>query len=53
LGNTRLAKVDGDTGALYYYLNDRLGTPQYLTNDAGMVLWEATYEPLLETSISR
>jgi RHS repeat-associated protein len=51
LGNTRLAKVDGDTGALYYYLNDRLGTPQYLTNDAGMVVWEATYKPFGEAEV--
>jgi RHS repeat-associated protein len=31
--------------ALYYVHNDHLGTPQALTNQAGVVVWKATYDP--------
>jgi RHS repeat-associated protein len=50
--DARLATVDPSTGEIYYYLNDRLGTPQYLTNDNGMVIWEATYQPFGQADVN-
>jgi len=47
MGKVRIAMVElGAEGeALYHYLNDRLGTPEILTDAAGTVVWEAWYEP--------
>ena len=36
---------------LYHYLNDRLGTPEILTDAAGTVVWEAWYEPFGQAHI--
>jgi RHS repeat-associated protein len=54
-GYTLLAKtppftVVANTGqstpaALYYYHTDHRGTPQAMTNEAGAVVWRATYDP--------
>ncbi len=50
--SSRLALVDAQTGELYYYGNDRLGTPQILTDSTNMVVWEAVYEPFGDADIN-
>ena len=52
MGKIRIAKVDVSTGNIYYYLNDRLGTPQLMTDDAGTVVWEASHKPFGEASVN-
>jgi len=37
--------VQANQGVLYYVHNDPLGTPQVLTDEAGMVVWRARYDP--------
>ena len=52
IGKIRIAKVDVSTGSIYYYLNDRLGTPQIMTDDTGTIVWEATYKPFGDASVN-
>jgi RHS repeat-associated protein len=52
MGKIRMAKVDVATGSIYYYLNDRLGTPLILTDDTGKVVWEAEYKPFGEAGVN-
>jgi len=52
MGKIRIAKVDVSTGNVYYYLNDRLGTPQIMTDDNGTIVWEATYKPFGEATVN-
>jgi RHS repeat-associated protein len=52
MGKIRIAKVDITTGNIYYYLNDRLGTPQIMTDDTGTIVWEAAYKPFGEASVN-
>jgi len=52
MGKIRIAKVDVSTGKIYYYLNDRLGTPQLMTDDTGTIVWEATYRPFGEATVN-
>jgi RHS repeat-associated protein len=51
-GSSRLALVDVETGELYCYGNDRLGTPQILTDSSNTVVWEAVYDPFGEADIN-
>lgn len=52
MGKVRVAMVDVSGGnALYHYLNDRLGTPEILTDASGTVAWEAWHEPFGEAHI--
>jgi len=51
-GSSRLALVDVGTGELYYYGNDRLGTPQILTNSTNTVVWEAVYDPFGKADVN-
>jgi len=52
MGKIRIAHVDVSTGTIYYYSNDRLGTPQLMTDDTGTIVWEAEYKPFGEASIN-
>ncbi|MCK4788902.1 MAG: RHS repeat protein, partial [Desulfobacteraceae bacterium] len=52
MGKIRIAMVDVSSGSMYYYLNDRLGTPQLMTDDTGTVVWEASYKPFGEATIN-
>jgi len=52
MGKIRIAKVDVSTGNIYYYLNDRIGTPQLMTDDTGTIVWEASYKPFGRASIN-
>ncbi len=40
---------DGLTWSYYWYHNDHLGTPKYLSDDTGRVVWAATAEAFGET----
>ena len=51
MGKIRMAMVDVDTNSMYYYLNDRLGTPQIMTDDTGTMVWEASYTPFGEANV--
>jgi len=42
---THLVVGQVTTDKLYFYINDHLGKPQVLTDDAGSVVWKADYEP--------
>ena len=44
--------VPSAQGKLYYVHNDRLGTPQTLTNEAGTVVWTALYDPFGKATIN-
>jgi YD repeat-containing protein len=52
MGSSRMAMVDVPSGDFYYFLNDHLGTPQYVTNAAGVVVWEARYLPFGQAIIN-
>jgi RHS repeat-associated protein len=52
MGKIRVAEVDISTGKIHYYLNDRLGTPQIMTDDTGTIVWEASYRPFGEASVN-
>ena len=36
---------------VYYYLNNYLGSPQIMTNENGVVVWEAIYKPFGEADV--
>ena len=40
------------TGAIYWVHGDHLGTPQVLTDAAGAAVWDATYRPFGEATVS-
>ncbi len=50
MGKIRTAMVEVSSGAMYYYLNDRLGSPLLMTDDTGTVVWEAYYKPFGEAT---
>jgi RHS repeat-associated protein len=51
VGKIRVAMVDIATGAMYYYLNSKLGRPELMTDDQGVVAWEGIYKPFGETEV--
>jgi RHS repeat-associated protein len=36
---------------VYYFHNDRLGTPQVITDETGQVVWKADYDPFGEANV--
>ena len=46
-----LAQV-GASGAVYYYHNDHLGTPQRMTDGSGAVVWAADYLPFGQADVN-
>jgi len=40
-----------ESGQVYFYHNDHLGTPQKLTNISGAVVWSATYDAFGKASV--
>lgn len=52
MGKIRMAKADVSTGNLFFYLNDRLGTPQMMTDETNTVVWEAMYKPFGEATVN-
>jgi RHS repeat-associated protein len=38
--------------ALYYYHHDHRGAPQAMTNEAGAVVWRATYDPFGQAAVT-
>jgi RHS repeat-associated protein len=50
-GSSRVAMVDLDFDAVYYFSNDRLGTPQMLLDGSGGVVWKARYMAFGEVDI--
>ncbi len=50
-GQNRLLMVDVASQTVYTYLNDRLGTPQAITDSEGNAVWEATYRPFGEPRV--
>ncbi len=52
MGKIRTAMVDVATQSIYYYLNDRLGTPQFMTDSSGAMVWQAFYKPFGEATIN-
>ncbi|UCH20978.1 MAG: RHS repeat protein [Deltaproteobacteria bacterium] len=48
----RLAMVDVASDTMYYYLNNYLGTPVMMTDNQGVIVWEAHYKPFGEVSIN-
>jgi len=51
-GSSRLALVDIATEGIYFYGNDRLGTPQILTVATNTVVWEGYYKPFGEAEVN-
>ncbi|MFC1533671.1 RHS repeat-associated core domain-containing protein [Thermodesulfobacteriota bacterium] len=51
-GSSRLALIDVSIGEMYYFGNDRLGTPQVLTDSTNTVVWEGYYKPFGEAEVN-
>jgi len=49
---SRIALVDVNTGEMFYFLNDSLGTPQMLTDSTNTVVWEGVYKPFGEAEVN-
>jgi RHS repeat-associated protein len=44
--------VDVLTGNMYYYGNDKLGTPQIMTDSTNTVVWEGEYKPFGKADVN-
>ncbi len=47
-----MALFDTSADEIYYFLNDRLGTPLMMTDETNTVLWEALVRPFGETMVN-
>jgi len=45
-------RTDCQTGSVYYYHNDHLGTPQKMTDVNGAVVWSADYRPFGQADVT-
>ncbi len=52
MGSNRLAKIKFEPVEEYYYLNNYLGTPVLMTDNDGVISWEAHYKPFGEVDIN-
>ena len=50
LGGEPLALIENNT--IYYYHNDHIGTPQFLTGNNQQTVWAADYDPFGKATIS-
>lgn len=50
LGDRPLATINPAAGKVYYFQDDRLGTPQVVTDASQAVKWATTYQPFGQTS---
>jgi YD repeat-containing protein len=48
----RLVMIDVASDTMYYFLNNYLGTPVIMTNDQGVMAWEADYKPFGEATVN-
>jgi RHS repeat-associated protein len=48
----RLAMAVPSTGAVFFFHNDLIGTPQFMTDSTNTLVWEATYKPFGETTVN-
>ena len=51
LNGERLAAVDAE-GAVFFYINDHLGTPQKVVDSSGTLVWDADYMPFGEVAVN-
>jgi RHS repeat-associated protein len=47
-----MAMVEVNSGDMYFYHNNYLGTPIMMTDDTGTVVWEGDYRPFGEASVN-
>ena len=50
MGEARVAKAK--SSGIYYYHNDRIGTPLLMTNASNTVVWEALYKPFGDAEVN-
>ena len=51
-GASRLAMADHATGAVYFFHNDQLGTPELMTDSTNTAVWEAAYDAFGEAAVN-
>ncbi|MFW6114982.1 MAG: RHS repeat-associated core domain-containing protein [Thermodesulfobacteriota bacterium] len=52
LDGARLAYINGSDNTVYHYLNDHLGTPQFITDSSGTVVWGGITRPFGEANVN-
>ncbi|MHB8715769.1 MAG: RHS repeat-associated core domain-containing protein [Sulfuricaulis sp.] len=51
LNGAPLARIDNNN-QIYYYHDDHLGSPQAMTNSTGAMVWQASYEPFGNATVT-
>jgi len=46
------AYAQGGTEAIYFFINDHLGTPQKMVDESGVVVWDSDYNPFGEVGVT-